>query len=102
MLQPRIVDQAVPLSRWHPAQGERNMAVMPVSELLRMGTARPIIRWGTPVLHTPARPVTDFGSDLQDLLADMFATNTAANGAGLAAQQIGVDLAVFKIGRAHV
>lgn len=66
-----------------------------LSELLRLGTARPIIRWGAPVLHAPARPVTEFGSDLQDLLADMFATNTAANGAGLAAQQIGVDLAVF-------
>lgn len=46
-------------------------------------------------MHAPARPVTDFGADLQKLLADMFATNTAADGAGLAAQQIGVDLAVF-------
>lgn len=68
---------------------------MPVAELLRMGTAQPIIRWGSPVLHMPARPVTDFGGELQALLADMFATNTAADGAGLAAQQIGVDLAVF-------
>ncbi|GED97592.1 hypothetical protein nbrc107697_16310 [Gordonia crocea] len=47
------------------------------------------------MLHSPARQVADFGSDLQDLLADMFATNTAANGAGLAAAQIGTDLAVF-------
>lgn len=68
---------------------------MPVSELLRLGSARPIVRWGTSVLHTPARPVTDFGCDLQELLADMFATNRAAHGAGLAAQQIGIDLAVF-------
>ncbi|UTM37337.1 peptide deformylase [Rhodococcus pyridinivorans] len=68
---------------------------MPVSELLRLGTARPIIRWGTPVLHTPTRAVTDFGAEFQELLADMFATNTAAEGAGLAAPQIGVDLAVF-------
>jgi len=71
------------------------MDVMPVSELLRLGTARPIVRWGTPVLHTPARPVSAFGSALQELLADMFATNTAADGAGLAAQQVGIDLAVF-------
>ncbi|MDJ0361031.1 peptide deformylase [Rhodococcus sp. H29-C3] len=63
---------------------------MPVSELLRLGNARPIARWGTSVLHTPARPVTDFGSELQELLADMFATNTAADGAGLAAQQVGI------------
>lgn len=71
------------------------MDSMPVSELLRLGTARPIIRWGAPILHAAARPVTDFGASLQALLADMFATNTAADGAGLAAQQIGVDLAVF-------
>ncbi len=68
---------------------------MPVSELLRLGSAHAIVRWGTPVLHEPARPVTDFGADLQRLLADMFATNAAAEGAGLAAQQIGVDLAAF-------
>lgn len=71
------------------------MNFMPVSELLRLGTAQPIIRWGTAVLHAPARPVTDFGTDLQNLLGDMFATNAAADGAGLAAQQIGIDLAVF-------
>lgn len=68
---------------------------MPVAELLRMGTARAIVRWGSPVMHTPTRPVTDFGPELQELLADMFATNTAAHGAGLAAPQIGVDLAAF-------
>ena len=68
---------------------------MPVAELLRLGSARAITRWGDPILHTPASPVADFGLELQMLLADMFATNTAAHGAGLAAQQIGVDLAVF-------
>lgn len=68
---------------------------MPVAELLRRGLVRPIVRWGAPVLHHSARPVTDFGAELQALLADMFATNTAAHGAGLAAQQIGVDLAAF-------
>ncbi len=68
---------------------------MPVAELLRLGTARTIVRWSDPVLHSPAQPVTDFGPALQELLADMFATNTAADGAGLAAQQVGVDLAVF-------
>lgn len=68
---------------------------MPVAELLRLGTPRTIVRWGEPILHTPAQPVTDFGPALQELLADMFATNTAADGAGLAAQQIGINLAVF-------
>jgi peptide deformylase len=59
------------------------------------GTVRAIVRWGDPVLHTPARPVTDFGPDLQELLRDLYATNRAARGAGLAAPQIGVDLPVF-------
>lgn len=68
---------------------------MPLDQLLRHGQAVPIVRWGDPVLHRPAVPVTDFGPDLWDLLSTMFATNRAACGAGLAAQQIGVDLAVF-------
>lgn len=68
---------------------------MPVAELMRLGIARPIVRWGDPVLHNAALPVTDFGPALQELLADMFASNEAADGAGLAAQQLGVNLAVF-------
>jgi peptide deformylase len=68
---------------------------MPLDQLLISGMALPITRWGTPVLHLRCRPVTDFGPDLWNLLCDMFATNTAADGAGLAAPQIGVDLAVF-------
>ncbi|MFA9431352.1 peptide deformylase [Egicoccus sp. AB-alg2] len=68
---------------------------MPVEELLVRGEPVPILRWGEPVLHRPARPVTSFDADLWDLLATMFATNRAAHGAGLAAPQIGSDLAVF-------
>jgi peptide deformylase len=68
---------------------------MPLEELVRSGTALPIIRWGNPVLHRRCRPVAEFGPDLWNLLCDMFATNRAAAGAGLAAPQIGVDLAVF-------
>jgi peptide deformylase len=68
---------------------------MPIEELIRIGSVLPIVRWGEPVMHTPTRKVTDFGPSLQTLLADMFATNAAANGAGLAAPQIGVDIAVF-------
>lgn len=68
---------------------------MPLDELLVRGEPVPIIRWGNPVLHRPSRPVTDFDADLWDLLATMFATNRAADGAGLAAAQVGVDLAAF-------
>lgn len=69
---------------------------MDLEELMSFGSPRPITRWGEAnVLHNPTQQVTDFGPDLWNLLGDMFATNTAANGAGLAAPQIGVDLAVF-------
>ncbi|HEX3647595.1 MAG TPA: peptide deformylase, partial [Pseudonocardiaceae bacterium] len=55
----------------------------------------PIRIVGDPGLRTPTRPVTSFDDDLRQLVADLFETNTAANGAGLAANQIGVDLRVF-------
>jgi peptide deformylase len=68
---------------------------MPIEELIRSGSIRPIVRWGEPVMHAPTREVEDFGPSLQSLIADLFATNRAADGAGLAASQVGVDLAVF-------
>jgi peptide deformylase len=55
----------------------------------------PIRIVGDPVLSTPTRPVTTFDDALRRLVEDLFETNTAANGAGLAANQIGVDLRVF-------
>ena len=55
----------------------------------------PITRWGTPVMHARTRPVTEFDEELHALVADMFATMYAAEGVGLAATQVGVDLAVF-------
>lgn len=59
------------------------------------GTVRPMTRWGESVMHRPARPVTSYDDDLRALVADMVATMYAAEGVGLAACQIGVDLAVF-------
>jgi peptide deformylase len=59
------------------------------------GTARPMTRWGDPVMHRPAQRVTEFDDDLRALAADMVATMYAAEGVGLAACQIGVDLAIF-------
>lgn len=55
----------------------------------------PIRVIGDPVLQAPTRPVTEFDGELRTLIEDMFQTNTAANGAGLAANQIGIDLRVF-------
>jgi peptide deformylase len=68
---------------------------MPLEELLTSGRPLPITRWGNPVLHHLSDQVTEFGPELWALLGDLFATNTAADGAGLAAPQIGVGLAVF-------
>lgn len=59
------------------------------------GTARPIRVVGDPVLSTPSRPVTEFDDALSVLIDDMFASMYVAEGVGLAAPQIGVDLRVF-------
>jgi peptide deformylase len=59
------------------------------------GTVRPIVKWGTPVMHRPQRTVEVFDDALRTLAADMVATMYAADGVGLAACQIGEDRAVF-------
>jgi peptide deformylase len=64
-------------------------------ELPDGGTVRPITRWGADVMHRPQQPVTAYDDELRSLVADMVATMYAADGVGLAACQIGVDLAVF-------
>ena len=63
---------------------------MTVRDILKMGDAR--------LLRT-AQPVTAFDSDaLHLLITDLLDTMRAANGAGLAAPQIGVDLQVVIFG----
>lgn len=55
----------------------------------------PIRIVGDPVLHNPTRPVERFDDELREFVDDMFATMAAANGVGLAANQIGADLRIF-------
>ena len=63
---------------------------MTVREILKMGDAR---------LLRVAQPVTQFDSDeIHLLVSDMFDTMRAADGAGLAAPQIGVDLQLVIFG----
>ncbi len=63
---------------------------MTVRDILKMGDAR--------LLRT-AKPVTDFDSDrLHLLVSDLWDTMHAANGAGLAAPQIGEDWQVVVFG----
>ncbi len=59
------------------------------------GRVRPITRWGTPVMHRPQQQVTTYDDALRSLAADMVATMYAADGVGLAACQIGEDVAMF-------
>ncbi|MDT0307785.1 peptide deformylase [Streptomyces sp. DSM 44917] len=59
------------------------------------GTARPITVVGHPMLHRECKDVTIFDDELARLIDDMFASQRAAEGVGLAANQIGVDLKVF-------
>jgi len=62
------------------------------------GVARPIVTYGSdPVLHRPCTAVTVFDRDLRHLVLDMFASMAAADGVGLAANQIGVDARIFVI-----
>jgi len=50
---------------------------------------------GEPVLHCVATEVEVIDDDLRALVADMFATMSAAPGVGLAAPQVGVDARLF-------
>ncbi|MFJ6819042.1 peptide deformylase [Streptomyces niveus] len=59
------------------------------------GTSRPITVVGNPVLHKECQDVTEFDDKLAALVDDMFASQRTAEGVGLAANQIGVDLKVF-------
>ncbi|MEW2624705.1 peptide deformylase [Streptomyces sp. NPDC048106] len=59
------------------------------------GRVRPLTLLGDPRLRERCRDVTDFGPETAALVEDLFATMYAAQGVGLAANQIGVPLRVF-------
>lgn len=51
-----------------------------------------VVKFGDPVLETPAAPLTEFGTpELRQLIEDMFETMYANKGVGLAAPQIGLS-----------
>ncbi len=65
-------------------------------------TIREILKMGDPRLLRVARPVREFGTpELRALVDDLFETMHAVQGAGLAAPQIGVDLALVIFGFRH-
>jgi peptide deformylase len=60
---------------------------------------REILKMGDPRLLRIAKPVSEFDTpELRALIDDMFETMAHANGAGLAAPQIGVDLQLVIFG----
>ncbi|MCX5201130.1 peptide deformylase [Streptomyces sp. NBC_00237] len=61
----------------------------------RTGEVHDIVLRGNPVLHQPCQQVVSFDTALAQLIDDMFATMYAADGVGLAANQIGVPRRVF-------
>src|SRR6201997_2664087 len=57
----------------------------------------PIVKYGDPVLETPAETITEFNGELKKLADDMFESMYAAHGVGLAAPQIGISKRVAVI-----
>jgi peptide deformylase len=52
----------------------------------------PVVKYGDPVLEKPTTPIKKFDAELEQLAEDMFASMYAAQGVGLAAPQIGLNL----------
>ncbi|WP_016882708.1 MULTISPECIES: peptide deformylase [unclassified Rhodococcus (in: high G+C Gram-positive bacteria)] len=55
----------------------------------------PIRIVGDPVLHEPTEAVSQSPAELAEIIADMYDTMDAANGVGLAANQVGLPLRLF-------
>ncbi len=62
---------------------------------------REIVQYGHPVLRQRCRPITQVDDEVIELVADMLDTMVAANGVGLAAPQLGVDLRLAVIDVSH-
>lgn len=58
---------------------------------------RSIVLYGDPVLRKKAQPIVSVDQGVKDLVADLIATLTDAQGLGLAANQIGVARRVFLV-----
>ncbi len=56
-----------------------------------------VTQYGEPVLRKKGRKLTRFDRSLHKLADDMLATMAAAEGIGLAAQQVGLDLRIFVV-----
>lgn len=64
----------------------------PGPQVQRARKIYPIVKFGNAVLEKPTQPVTKFDAELEQLCEDMFASMYVAQGVGLAAPQIGLNL----------
>lgn len=88
--------------RSHPADRRVRLQGRPVSSFPALppeaarGSVRRVTVVGEEILNRPCQDVTEFGSpQLSALIDDMFLTMYVAAGAGLAANQVDVDLRLF-------
>ncbi|TJZ54678.1 peptide deformylase [Streptomyces piniterrae] len=89
-------DQSRPIDRRVRVQGRPVDSYPALPPEAERGSVRRVTVVGEEVLSRPCQEVADFGSaELSALIDDMFLTMYVADGAGLAANQVGVDLQLF-------
>ncbi|MEU2871974.1 peptide deformylase [Streptomyces olivoreticuli] len=89
-------DQSRSVDRRVRVQGRPVDSYPALSPEAERGSVRRVTVVGEEVLRRPCQEVTEFGTpELSALIDDMFLTMHVADGAGLAANQVGVDLRLF-------
>ncbi|MFF3832475.1 peptide deformylase [Streptomyces sp. NPDC002458] len=89
-------DRSRPVDRRVHVQGRPVDSYPDLPPEARRGSVRRVTVVGEEVLRRPCRDVTAFDSaELSTLIDDMFLTMYVADGAGLAANQVGVGLRLF-------
>ncbi|ARZ69044.1 peptide deformylase [Streptomyces albireticuli] len=89
-------ERSRPVDRRVRVQGSPVDAYPALAPEAERGAVRRITVVGEEVLSRPCREVTEFRTpELSALIDDMFLTMYVADGAGLAANQVGVDLRLF-------
>ncbi|MFI9029743.1 peptide deformylase [Streptomyces sp. NPDC053560] len=89
-------DRSRPADRRVHVQGQPVNSYPALPPEAERGSMRRITVVGEEVLSRACRAVTEFGTpELSALIDDMFLTMYVADGAGLAANQVGVDLRLF-------
>uniref|UniRef100_A0AAU2VF54 Peptide deformylase n=1 Tax=Streptomyces sp. NBC_00003 TaxID=2903608 RepID=A0AAU2VF54_9ACTN len=89
-------DPSRPIDRRIRVQGQPVDSYPALPAEAERGSVRRVTVVGEEVLSRPCREVSEFGTpELSALIDDMFLTMYVADGAGLAANQVGVDLRLF-------